>query len=830
MGRFYGKDDLTDVHIDRLSVLAALHDVGKFNHGFQNRAKSPDGPFVGHVTELVNFLRSHDPIQADMVDAMGLRGIYPWFDSEQTLMAFLISSFAHHGQPVAPQPLFKPKLWKPQSNRNPIEGIKNLRQKITQWFPEAFSGDAPSFGDTPEFQHAFNGILTLADWIASDERFFPYAETTDNYFEVSLKHARDAVDQLGLNPGKARQILVRNGTPDFHSIASPEFFPRPIQQSVMDLTNHVNGSLSIVEADTGSGKTEAALLRFARLFHAGLVDGMYFALPTRTAATQLHSRIVNAVERAFPDGNHRPPVLLAVPGYLNVDRMEGEKLAPFEVLWDDDDRWRWHARGWAAENSKRYLAGTIAVGTVDQILLSALRVKHAQLRASALLRHFIVVDEVHASDVYMNRVLDVVLKAHMQAGGHAMLMSATLGSSARNRFLKGRHAVVESTKKALDRPYPLVTQVDGGFGKEELLDAQPVIKSKRIAVSIYPWADKPEEVAEMGLRAAEKGARVLIIRNTVTACIKTQKALMDLAGENTSHLFSANGTVAPHHARYARSDRLILDRNIERYFGKNSKEEGVVAVATQTVQQSLDLDADFMISDLCPVDVLLQRIGRLHRHPEERKPCDRPAEYQTPALATLVPKERDMSGYITGKGKAYGQNGIGTVYEDLRTLEAAWQLLEHNDVWLIPAMNRQIVEEGTHPEILHNIAELKGEKWIQHEEWVLGKRSAQGAHASLVTVRRDKPFGDCETLFPRELDKRIKTRLGTDDRYLEFDPAVVGPFGLSVSSLNLPTYWLPEECEDEALEVVAAQDGSIQFRFAGKLFIYDQLGLRPLDT
>ena len=147
------------------------------------------------------------------------------------------------------------------------------------------------------------------------------------------------------------------------------------------------------------------------------------------------ARVVDAARRAFTPGQ-APPVVLAVPGYLQVDSMKGHRLSRFEVLWDDDDPQHAHERAWTAENSKRYLAGAIVVGTVDQVLISALQVKHANLRAAGLARQLLVVDEVHASDAYMTALLRLVLDFHRQAGGHAFLMSATLGAAAAHYYLQ----------------------------------------------------------------------------------------------------------------------------------------------------------------------------------------------------------------------------------------------------------------------------------------------------------------------------------------------------------------------------------------------------------
>lgn len=161
------------------------------------------------------------------------------------------------------------------------------------------------------------------------------------------------------------------------------------------------------------------------------MDGLYFALPTRAAARQIHRRIERALQRLIDPAIG---VTLAIPGYapLTAD----EPLPDPHILLDDDERTADRDAQWASERPKRFLASFAAVGTIDQALLGALRVRHAQLRSSLLLRCLLVVDEVHASDSYMMTILRSLLEQHRRSGGHALLMSATLGSAARARLLR----------------------------------------------------------------------------------------------------------------------------------------------------------------------------------------------------------------------------------------------------------------------------------------------------------------------------------------------------------------------------------------------------------
>ncbi len=578
------------------------------------------------------------------------------------------------------------------------------------------------------------------------------------------------------------------------------------------------GSTTLLESETGSGKTEAALAHFLRLFEAGLVDGLYFALPTRSAATQMHRRITAAARQAF---EQPPPVVLAVPGYLRVDDMQGRRLAPFEVLWLDSNEERVRHRAWASENSKRYLAGTIVVGTVDQILLSSLAVSHAHLRATTLLRQLLVVDEIHASDTYMGRILEDVLTRHARSGGHALLLSATLGGEARARLLNpaGRHTR-PTLPEAVATPYPLVSHAGGGARPTVVCHDAP---ARIVRIEPRPWTSDPSPIATAAVAAAERGAKVLVIRNTVVDCVNTQHALEQEARARgrADLLFTCEGVPAPHHARFASDDRHALDEHLEARIGRSRGRGGCVVIATQTVQQSLDIDADLLVSDLCPVDVLLQRIGRLHRHHRPR-----PDGFADPVTIVTVPSERDLGTLIGPKGIARSGHGIGTVYPDLRVLEATWRLVERRREWRIPTDNRLLVEHGVHSEVLADIVREGGSKWQNHGIQIDGSTRGMARSAELNLVDWSLPYYD--TAFPESGDQRISTRLGEGDRRVVIQEAPPGPFGKTVRELALRADWVAGVPSDvEFAERLEASGESIAFWFGHRRFVYDRFGLRP---
>ncbi len=810
-----GAGDLTDVQVARLCLLAALHDAGKVNLGFQ-RKSDPKTRFVaGHVRPLFALFASGLAEKAAVLSALGTDELLEWGPE-----GLLFASLAHHGQPVAADAHGSeadPALWRGSGALDPVEGLRDLASRARRWYPDA-TRQGSTFPDAPELQHAFSGLVTLADWLGSDTRFFPFSERgAPDRISFARERAREALRAVGLDAAPARrQLKLESGW--FERLF--DFHPRDAQRAVLELRVPREGGLVVLESETGSGKTEAALARFLALFAAGAVDGLYFALPTRTAATQIHKRIFAAVTRAFPDPERRPPVVLAVPGYVRVDDIDGTrddpKLAPFRTLWPDDaaDRMRW--RGWAAESSKRYLAGEIVVGTVDQVLLSSLRVKHAHLRATPLVRHLLVVDEVHASDAYMNRVLETVLARHLAARGHALLMSATLGAAARQRFVQAERGEMPSLAEAEQQPYPALSVREGE--RTSVVEAGAGPREKVVCVQLSAAMRESGEVASRALAAARAGARVLIIRNTVADAISTQQKLEAAAGGDTTLLFSCEGSVAPHHSRYAREDRKRLDDALERRFGKSASGACVV-VATQTVQQSLDIDADLLVTDLCPMDVLLQRIGRLHRH--ERM---RPAEFAVARVVVLVPDEADLGRYVSRTGDARGRHGIGRVYPDLRILQATRDLLENERELRIPSRNRTYVEKTTHPEALDAVVRAKKGNWASHRNWLSGKLMAEVGLATLNQASWSEPFGTSGWAHD---DGRIATRLGAADRVIAFDAPIATPFGATAAALTLPAWMAAGAIEEERPAfVVAGPGGALTFRFAGRDFVYDRLGLR----
>ena len=806
---------LTETDIARAGFFVGLHDIGKVNHGFQARLRGekPDAGHIGPVWSIVCDSVPDRSLRRDIHKALRRRDWKGWFADKEDEAAYWNAVFAHHGGAPRGGDRPDPNLWKEQNGYSPLSALADTATMLRAMFLAAFDETATTpLPSAPRFMHAMVGLVTLADWLGSDRCVFAYpcedAPTGKERIPWARKEAAALLRRRWLDPGVARQAPVPAAFADLF----PDFSElRPAQEALWETPLPSAGQIVALEAETGSGKTEAAMLHFFRLFRAGEVDGFYFALPTRAAAAQIHRRVTKTLRRWF--GGAAPPVGLAVPGYLRVDAEEGSSLPEQAgTLWPDETD---TDRVWAVERPKRYLSGAAMVGTVDQLLLGGLQVKHAHLRSGPMLRLLLVVDEVHASDAYMTEILRNVLDQHSAAGGHALLMSATLGALARLRFLApGKRVEAQEEPplaEAVASPYPAIQRT--GEAQRPLSGDD---REKRVSVRLRDHGALDSVLAQIK-RQAEDGGAVLFIRNTVR---DAQDAFRRLEGFGAP-LLRCKGVATPHHGRYAPEDRRRLDEALERAFGKECR-AGVVAVTTQTAEQSLDICADRLVTDIVPGDVLLQRIGRLHRHA-----LARPAGFETPTVEVLVPTVEELARHVREKGDVGGQTpmGLGRIYRNMLGVLATQRWLAERDTLDVPGDNRALVEAATHDESLYALANELGPPWGAHLEMELGAALGEGMTARSVLLDW------CESLLVnRPLDDhRIKTRLGLDDRRVDLPEPCVGPFGAQVRSFTLPGWMAGDLPPDTELTDLSASDDEIQFRLGAYRYRYDRLGLTRID-
>ncbi len=824
-------ETLDEAYLDQLAVLALLHDLGKANLGFQARLFDPTAPRAGHILELGPLL-----FESELVDRFRpvLKKIMGWFAQPEDCVSYLLATWSHHGQPLSLLKLqertgnyyrAKTKWWRPdREGRDPFLAIEGLLRVASQNFPQAFSCPGRPLPAGPALQHRFAGLVMLADWLGSHESFFPI-ERPGTF--SSQAAAERAVQMTGLETTPFRGQWA-TGDLGFDRLFG--FSPRPLQETLQHLPlESAESRLLVIEAETGSGKTEAALARFAHLFAAGQVDSLYFALPTRVAAREIYGRVVKWLARNFPDENSRPAAVLAVPGYARVDNVPLETLLPSRATCYDEEEQRHAERLWAAERPKRFLAAAVAVGTIDQALLSALQVRHAHLRSVCLDRSLLVVDEVHASDPYMRALLERLLNHHIGLGGHALLLSATLGAHARTRLLNAAdgQADAPSLAEACATVYPAATDLAG----EPQALGRTTGHAKRVRFVLEPWLEHPERALEAVAEALAAGGRVLVVLNTVARAIALQKAAEAHPHIPSLALFRCGEVICPHHGRFAPVDREILDAAVSERLGQGSAPGPILLIGTQTLEQSLDIDADLLISDLCPADVLLQRVGRLHRH---ERPRPKGCEAAHCLVLTYEPSE--LKGLLGREGEATGQAkaaGLGSVYDDLRTLELTRRHLAELAEVVLPDDNRYLVEMATHPDCLRELAkeltkEWGDERWLRHEEKVDGVVLAQEIAAQFAAALYQEPFGEVSF---RDIqgESKARTRLGLDSLRVTLARQVPSPFGAVLDEVIIPGHLAPKSEEDEVAEVLGTEDGMVDLRLGDRTYRYSRLGLERQD-
>ncbi len=803
LARAGGLDDLDEIQIARLCFLAFLHDLGKCALGFRAKAAPELGRPAGHLAALKPLVCG--PLSRDFGELLEARRLDAW--AGHALMVFLLAVFAHHGRTPDLQYRQGPDIdllhgW---TNREgePLRRLAELVDAGRTLFAEAFVDVARPLPGASAFQHLFAGLLMLADWLGSADEVerFPFAEAGDPpRAEFVRGRAPEVLAAIGfISPTQPRPL------PPFAE--QFPFPPRAAQRAIDNLSlPDERGSVALLESETGSGKTEAAFRWASRLTDAGLVDGCFFAVPLRSAAVQLHRRMQVWLDATY--GGDRVEALLAVPGYYRMGEAEGRKLPDFSVQWSDADTEDRGSRRWAVEHPKRYAAASFAVGTIDQALLGALAVRHAHLRAACLVRHLLVIDEVHSSDIYMTTLTEQLLNLFRAAGGHVLLMSATVGAGTRERLV-AQARKPPAFADALAVAYPRITA-----SHAPAVDIEPEGPAKTVRIEPCPLLDDAEAVAERAVAAATAGARVLALRNTVNAAVVTQAAVEALLPADHPALFRVGEIVTLHHGRFAAEDRKLLDEAVEKRFGKHAPAGPSIVVATQTLEQSLDVDADLLIADLAPVDVLLQRIGRLHRHGRS----DRPAGFEIPRCVVLLPASADLTPFLRRSRQGIGKE---RAYDNLVAVEAARRLVADGPTWSIPADNRRLVEAGTHEECLRQMAEGLSPEWFRYWQDYAGRQGAKRGQGRDLSIDFTKPF--TEIRWP-DAGERLATRLGARDLLLPLDRPLASPFGATLSHMKIPAWMAPKTMPEG--DPVIAVDQDSRLRLGDAVYLYDRFGLQ----
>ena len=746
-----------------LVCLVALHDVGKFSRDFQ--AKCPElwtetaGPQLGDWRPSPP-IRRHDQDGYSVRELLSLRTLLSpategW--NATTFNSLWSAVAGHHGQPRNDESQLPRGFGTPS-----LSAAANFCRDVRTLFDPLAPIDEPE-----EPQRAFFvlswllcGLTVIADWIGSNREWFPYREPKEDiatYWKQAKGNAQDALAYAGLVPSPLHsQITPEHLLPKIAETLSP------LQRHVWDMPLPDGPSLAIIEDVTGSGKTEAALLLAGRLMALGRARGLFFALPTMATSNAMYDRFAGSYRRLFADAAN--PSLLLAHGRRALNTAFTKSILP-RAAWDDGYRDGNAAAcaAWIAVDRRKVFLAEVGIGTIDQTLLGVLPSRHQALRLWGLSERVLVLDEVHSYDAYMSREMETLLEFHAALGGSAILLSATLPNRQRGALERAfaRGLGLRYTPQP-SSAYPLLTHV---ARTGNTIDPLPSREDRTRTLPVRRLGAFDDAVDYVAERVAE-GCAVAWIRNAVDDAVEAAAALRT-RGFDPVLL----------HARFAMGNRLDIERRVRETLGPEGNtgaRRGFLVVGTQILQESLDYDVDAMVSDLAPIDLLIQRAGRLWRHTDRR---NRPLSQ--PELCVLSPdpaqvQSADWYRQISRRGAAvYGHHGI--VW---RSAAAIFQ----RGVLNTPGGMRDLIEEVYGPVELDDIPE----ELRRASQASIGKDSAARSFANATLLKCDEGYGGCRMLWTS--DTVTPTRLG--------DPVTVFRLGRIENGGIVP--WYPDSSPDHA--------------------------------
>lgn len=619
-----------------ITYIAALHDLGKASPAFQLRKEAKN------LFKIYEELGRPSNIEAkDCPHGRVTAGELPeiliceFGIDRDTANRISVIIGGHHGTFPTSHELM---------NRYPDTGVgvgakwKQLRRELALMLKEVLgvSKDAIPQGCDHAASMYIAGLVSAADWIGSSD-FFPYL--VEDFDALPTKPLADYLSEA---ESKAKKALARLGWMGWNQSSDKLSFkqlfdfiptPRPLQQAAVDLADKLTApAIVIVEAPMGEGKTEAALYLADRWGVMPGPRGCYVALPTQATSNQMFTRVRGFLAKRYPADNVNFQLLhghAALSSEFQTLREHGDKAFDPEAIYSEDECGTHGTSVVAAEwftHRKRGLLAPFGVGTVDQALLAVLQTRHVFVRLFGLAHKVIIIDEVHAYDAYMSKLLERLLEWLAALGSPVVLLSATLPNNKRIALLKAylrginRELSAEETQQ-LNATYPRIS-----WASADQQGAQTIEVSDRIRRTLkIEWIDDAVPLGQRLQTALAEGGCAAVICNTVNRAQQTYQELKSYFAEGELDLF---------HARFLFKDRNQREKQALANFGKEGEtikfddgEERTVKrpfrkvlVATQVIEQSLDLDFDLMVTDCAPVDLSLQRSGRLHRHERERLP------------------------------------------------------------------------------------------------------------------------------------------------------------------------------------------------------------------
>lgn len=512
-----------------------------------------------------------------------------------------------------------------------------LNELLSEVFQPAFT--AAHCRDYSAAGWLMTGLTILGDWVASSNE---YDDLTFNgdltaYLEASRRKAETTLAAFGITGQKSWKE-----TPRFCDLwpAIPESGMRPVQRACEALQP---GILTIIEAPMGEGKTEAALYLANRLCTAFGKAGIYMALPTSATSNQMYDRVHDMFSRQGVEGVRLLHAMAWCVDELTRDDQTFKGLEGLDAPREGKSRDKQEAAGWLRPLRRGLLSGN-AVGTVDQAMKAVLLISYGVLRWVGLCNKVLIIDEIHAYDAYMSEIIARLLTWCRALSVPVILLSATMQDAQKRKYL-GCYGVDETLEMKADYPMITTARPDGSVAQLGVIGVQ---MKRRYVFRLRCLGDDAESIARLALERSGDGGCLCVMLNTVKRAQEVYECIKKSSAPGTHLLLF--------HARFMAGRRLQIEQLCQGLYGKESvkRPSSGILVCTQVVEQSLDVDFDGMITEIAPIDLLLQRGGRVHRHMRQR-----PAHFRELVIDVVVPRD--------GPGRElkhhYGVNGV--VYQPL---------------------------------------------------------------------------------------------------------------------------------------------------------------------
>lgn len=617
-----GLDEATTISF--LSAFLAWHDLGKFAESFQNLQPGILRNLLGQESRLRYLLRHdsagwllfwHGSERIKHIifggDSPKLLGCLDFRDTFDVVDPVSRAIFGHHGVPPERSHALtlSTNLFPGRFESAAVEFVEASSRLLLNSPVRITSDDSYHRDRDAALNSAWliAGFAVMCDWIGSNSELFPFETAPmalEEYWQTrAIPQAKRAIRGLGILPCQAQAFGGIAKT--FGHIKQPT----PLQKLCSELELAEGPQLFVIEDTTGAGKTEAAIVLAHRLLAAGHAQGIYFALPTMATANGIFERVAPVFKNLF-DNKSSPSLVLA--------HSHRDLSTAFKKLTEVNNRFLPITEGaepgevgcvaWFADSRKKSLLASFGVGTVDQVLVGVLPIKHQSLRLFGASRNVLIIDEVHAFDSYVSGLLCRLIEFQACFGAPVILLSATLPISLKEKFITaykkglGERGV---PRIAEENPYPSIDVVSAGSVTRTTFETREEVK-RDLAVT---YSSAKEEIMGIITSAAAAGRAVCWIRNTIQDAHEAfEDVVNSVEGKKSVTLF---------HSRFCHGDRQEIEERVLRTFGPKGgarERKGQILVATQVVEQSLDLDFDVLISDLAPIDLLIQRAGRLMRH------------------------------------------------------------------------------------------------------------------------------------------------------------------------------------------------------------------------